>query len=334
MENRDKKLHLIQRVLDKINAGYKAEEVMSFTIDIVKELFKCQSIAIFTKEPNFRNKIITSRGLSGDSIKHFQSGEKEELFRDILSQERYILIDEKSDAKKKALYKFEHDFKTILAVPMKHGNKWVGFTYMDSAEKDAFTEEDTRIFVELVNLLTVIIEYGRLEDQLHQVSNYDGLTRLYSYKYFHESLSHEIKRADHDKTRLTLCVAAVDHLKDYNHINGHPKGDKAVQLIGGIIKENVRDIDIPARYGGAKFVIIMPACEIEEAKKIAETIRKKVESAPFEVKEPRLYLSIALAAYPEDASDERDLINKIDRTLYACRREKGNIVKTYSEIAS
>ncbi|MBI3599474.1 MAG: hypothetical protein HY097_02400 [Nitrospinae bacterium] len=49
MENRDKKLQLIQRVLDKINAGYKAEEVMSFTTDIVKELFKCQSMAIFTK---------------------------------------------------------------------------------------------------------------------------------------------------------------------------------------------------------------------------------------------------------------------------------------------
>ncbi len=333
MENRDKKLQLIQRVLDKINAGYKAEEVMSFTNDIVKELFKCQSIAIFAKEPNFRNKIIASRGLSGDFIKHFQANEKQELFRDVLSQERYILIDDKSDIKKKNLYKFEHDFKTLLAVPMKHSNKWVGFTYMDSAEKDSFSEEDIGIFVELVNLLTVVVEYGRLEDQLHQISNYDGLTKLYSYKYFHESLSHEIKRADHDKTRLTLCVAAVDHLKDYNHINGHPKGDKAVQLIGGVIKDNIRDIDIPARYGGAKFAIIMPACEISEAKKIAETIRKKVESVSFEVKSPRLYLSIALAAYPADASDERDLINKIDRTLYSCKREKGNIVKTYSEIA-
>ncbi|MBI3813651.1 MAG: GGDEF domain-containing protein [Nitrospinae bacterium] len=333
MENRDKKLQLIQRVLDKINAGYKAEEVMSFTTDIVKELFKCQSMAIFTKEPNFRNKIITSRGLSGDFIKHFQADEKQELFRDILSQQRYILINESSDTKKKELYRFEHDFKTTLAVPMKHGNKWVGFTYMDSSEKDGFSEEDIRIFVELVNLLTVIVEYGRLEDQLHQVGSYDGLTRLYSYKYFHESLSHEIKRAVHDKTHLTLCVAAVDHLKDYNHINGHPKGDKAMQLIGSIIKENVRDIDIPARYGGAKFVIIMPACEIAEVKKIAETIRKKVETAPFEGKEPRLYLSIALTAYPVDALDERDLINKIDQTLYFCRREKGNIVKAYSEIA-
>ena len=189
MENRDKKLQLIQMVLDKINAGYTAEEVLSFTADIVKELFKCQSIAILTKgQKSFQIKVITSRGLSGDFIKHLQVDEKKELLKDISNQQKYLLISENNDSKKRGLYKFEYEYKTLIAVPMKHGNKWVGFTYMDSGEKDAFSDEDIRIFVELVNLLTVIVEYGRLEDQLRQVSNYDGLTKLYSYRYFYESL--------------------------------------------------------------------------------------------------------------------------------------------------
>lgn len=333
MENRDKKLQLIQMVLDKINAGYTAEEVLSFTSDIVKELFKCQSIAILTKgQKSFHIKVITSRGLSGDFIKHLQVDEKKELLKDISNQQKYLLITENTDSKKRGLYKFEYECKTLIAVPMKHGNKWVGFTYMDSREKDAFSDEDIRIFVELVNLLTVIVEYGRLEDQLRQVSNYDGLTKLYSYRYFHESLLHEIKRATHDKSHLSLCIVSVDHLKDYNHINGHIKGDSAIQVIGKIIEGNVRDIDIPARYGGAKFVIIMPSCEISEAKKIAENIRSKVEKTSFESKEPRLLLSIALTTYPADAENERDLINRAEQTLYYCKREKGNIVKTYSEI--
>lgn len=332
MENRDKKLQLIQMVLDKINAGYTAEEVLSFTADIVKELFKCQSIAILTKgQKSFHIKVITSRGLSGDFIKHLQVDEKKELLKDISNQQKYLLVTENTDSKKRGLYKFEYEYKTLIAVPMKHGNKWVGFTYMDSREKDAFSDEDIRIFAELVNLLTVIVEYGRLEDQLKQVSNYDGLTKLYSYRYFHESLLHEIKRANHDKSHISLCIISVDHLKDYNHMHGHIKGDSVIQTIGKIIEENVRDIDIPARYGGAKFVIIMPSCEISEAKKIAETIRKKVEAIPFEGKEPRLYVSVALASYPADASNERDIINKAEQTLYYCKREKGNIVKVYSE---
>jgi diguanylate cyclase (GGDEF)-like protein len=319
-------------VLDKINAGYTAEEVLSFTADIVKELFKCQSIAILKKGlKSFHIKVITSRGLSGDFIKHLQVDEKQELLKDISNQKGYLLLTE-TDSKKKGLYKFEYEYKTLLAVPMKHGNKWVGFTYMDSRDKDAFSDEDIRIFVELVNLLTVIVEYGRLEDQLKQVSNYDGLTKLYSYRYFHESLLHEMKRTNHDKSHLSLCIISVDHLKDYNHIHGHIKGDSALQIIGKIIEENVRDIDIAARHGGAKFIIIMPSCEISEARKIAENIRSKVEKTSFESKEPRLLLSIALTAYPVDAGNERDLINKAEQTLYYCKREKGNIVKTFSEI--
>jgi diguanylate cyclase (GGDEF)-like protein len=334
VENKDKKLQLIQMVLDKVNAGYRAEEVISFTFDIVKELFRCQSIAILTKElKSFHLRVVTSRGLSGDFIKHFQLNEKMELLKNTLSQPKYILVNESSDIKKRNLYKFEHDFKTLLAVPMRHGNKWVGFTYMDSGESGAFSDEDIRIFVELVNLITVIEEYGRLEDQLHQISDYDGLTKLYTYKYFHESLAHEIKRADHDRTRLSLCIAAVDHQKDYNHIHGHKKGDNALQLIGRIIRDNVRDIDIPARYGGAKFAIIMPACEKDEAKRIAETVRSKVEGATFEEKDPRLYLSIAIAIYPTDAGNERDLINRAEQTIYFCRRANGNVVKIYSEVS-
>jgi len=331
VENRDKKLQLIQMVLDKINAGYRAEEVMSFTVDIVKELFKCQSIAIIMKEPkSFHMRVITSRGLSGDFIKYFQMDEKRELINDISTRQKYLLLDEGTD-KKRGLYKFEHDFKTLLIIPMKHGNKWVGFTYMDNKEKGAFSSEDIHIFVELVNLLTVIIEYGRLEDQLHQIYDYDELSKLYSYKYFRDSLSHEIKRADHDKTNLSLCIAAVDHIREYNEIYGHAKADKILQLIGDIIKKSIRDIDIPARYSGAKFAIIMPACKDNEAREIAEIIRKKVEDTTFEKKEPKIYLSIALTNCPADAGNERDLINKTEQTLYYCKREKGNIVKAYSE---
>lgn len=331
MEKENKKLYLIQMVLDRINAGYRAEEVMSFTVDIVKELFKCQSIAIIMKEPkSFHLRVITSRGLSGDFIKYFQIDEKRELLDDISIRQKYLLLDEGAD-KKRGLYKFEHDFKTLLAVPMKHGNKWVGFTYMDSKEKGAFSSEDIRIFVELINLLTVIIEYGRLEDQLHQIYDYDELSKLYSYKYFRDSLSHEIKRADHDKTNLSLCIAAVDHIREYNEIHGHPKADKILQIIGDVIKKSIRDIDIPARYSGAKFAVIMPACKNDEASKIAEIIRKKVEDTAFEKKEPRIYLSVALSSYPADAVNERDLINKAEQALYYCKREKGNIVKTYSE---
>jgi len=334
LEKRNKKLQSIQMVLDRINEGYKAEEVISFTADIIKEFFKCQSTVILTKEPeSFHMRVVTSRGLSGDFIKNFQMQEKRELFNNILSCQRYLLIDEKTDSKIRGLYKFEHEFRTLLAVPMRHGNKWVGFIYMDSEEKGAFSDEDIHIFAELVNLITLIVEYGRLEDQLHQISNYDGLTRLYSHKYFHESLLHEIKRADHDKTHLSLCISAIDHLIDYNHIHGHTKGDNAIQLIGNIISEGIRDIDIPARYMGARFAIIMPACKNDEARRIAESIRKKVEGALFEGKEPRLYLSLAISTYPLDAGNEGDLINRAEQALYFCRREKGNIVKTYSEIS-
>jgi diguanylate cyclase (GGDEF)-like protein len=94
--------------------------------------------------------------------------------------------------------------------------------------------------------------------------------------------------------------------------------------------ENLREIDIAARYGGDEFVIILPQTPKKEAVSIAERIRKKVEKFPFEneaiLPGKKLTISLGVATFPEDAEDKDKLINLADKVLYQVKQSGRNKV--------
>jgi diguanylate cyclase (GGDEF)-like protein len=153
---------------------------------------------------------------------------------------------------------------------------------------------------------------------------------LYNHRYFQESLSGELLRAQRFEYPVSLLMIDVDHFKDYNDKYSHPKGDIVLKDISKILKKSLRAYDIPARYGGEELVVILPYTTQEQAIPVAERIRKDVGNHGFpgagNNEKVNVTVSIGVSTFPFNAKTKTDLINHADQALYLAKDEGRNRV--------
>lgn len=155
--------------------------------------------------------------------------------------------------------------------------------------------------------------------QLEELSRIDPLTDVYNQRAMHEHLRHEIASAKRNGVKISLVYFDVDKFKQINDIEGHIKGDEVLKNIGQILKESVREVDIPCRYGGDEFTIVLPNCDIENAEAICQKIIKK-----YTKKYPKYSLSFGIAETGTDVYfDSEELIQAADKKMYLAKQEEG-----------
>ena len=106
---------------------------------------------------------------------------------------------------------------------------------------------------------------------------YDSLTGLFNYGFLRLLLDHEFKRAKRYQIPCSLVLIDIDGFMDYNDQHGHVAGDKVLRETAGLIRNNIRGADLPARYAGDKFIVLMADTPPSQAAVSAERIQKIVE---------------------------------------------------------
>ncbi len=179
---------------------------------------------------------------------------------------------------------------------------------------------------------------------LLQKANTDGLTGLTNHRNFHEKLDHELKRALRYSRPLSLIMIDLDGFKAINDNLGHPAGDTILRCFSRILREEIRDTDIAARYGGDEFAVILPETEVEEATGIAERIRAAVdqgrawcEELPTDTEDEmsaewKITLSVGVAEYPTHARQKDALVSAADIAMYHAKHLSQNAVCTYDNV--
>ncbi|MBU2440116.1 GGDEF domain-containing protein, partial [bacterium] len=149
--------------------------------------------------------------------------------------------------------------------------------------------------------------------------------------YIKGRLEEEVKRAQRFKHPLALIMADIDHFKEFNDAYGHLKGNKALQNIADILRSNIREVDIAGRFGGEEFIIILPEANMQEAHKIAERIRIKVEDYNFINKKShpneKVTLSLGVTSCSQENITPQGLIYKVDQALYQAKGKGRNRVE-------
>lgn len=172
--------------------------------------------------------------------------------------------------------------------------------------------------------------------RLEELAVTDGLTGLYNHRYFWERLAQEVERAARYHRPLTLLMLDVDNFKLYNDLHGHLEGDALLCQLAGIIRGQVRQHDVVCRYGGEEFTVILPEAGLEEGMAVAERMRETVAGFAFPGREAlpggKVTVSFGVAAYPQDARETRELVNRADNALYGAKRRGRNRVQAYGSL--
>ncbi len=166
--------------------------------------------------------------------------------------------------------------------------------------------------------------------QLQEEARVDPKTGLFNARHFALALNEELTRAARFERPLSLVMADLDLLRDINNTYGHLAGDAVLQGIAEVFRSHLRHYDVPARFGGEEFAILLPETPPELAFEIAERIRRTVAATTFDVEtssEPiRATISIGVAAYPRDGADTNELIHQADLAVYRAKLQGRNRV--------
>jgi diguanylate cyclase (GGDEF)-like protein/putative nucleotidyltransferase with HDIG domain len=172
--------------------------------------------------------------------------------------------------------------------------------------------------------------------QLKKQARTDEKTGLWNARHFVKLFTTEIERAKRFDRPLALIMADLDLLRNINNTYGHLAGDTVLAGIGRIIRENIREYDIPARFGGEEFTIVLPEVGPVEAQSFAERLREAVAAASFEVRTSatpiRTTISLGVACFPWDAATPTDLIHEADVAVYHAKLKGRNCVVCSSDV--
>jgi len=175
-------------------------------------------------------------------------------------------------------------------------------------------------------------EIHRLQEELRELAVRDGLTNLFNRRYLDETLERELARAKREGYPLSLVMIDIDHFKNLNDTYGHQAGDKVLRELAAVLWGNIRTEDVPCRYGGEEFVVLLPRMPLGIAIERAESWRKTFEAmrVPFGDFRLEATISCGLSAYPDHARTPDDLLRCCDEALYAAKRGGRNRCEIYS----
>ncbi len=157
----------------------------------------------------------------------------------------------------------------------------------------------------------------------------DPLTGFFNHRYLHERLAEEILRAQRSREPLAVLMLDLDDFKLVNDTLGHLFGDEILRWTAEQIRAGVRANDVPTRYGGDEFAVILPATTAAEARRVGERILASLAGNPYAAQDHGpipVTASIGTAAFPGQGRTPRELIAAADAALYRVKAGGGAAV--------
>jgi len=187
----------------------------------------------------------------------------------------------------------------------------------------------------MANEAAMALENARLYEEARNLADRDPLTGFYNHRFLHERLGEEVVRSQRGRRPVSLLMLDLDDFKLVNDTFGHLFGDRVLTWAAEVIRSTLRASDIPARYGGDEFAVILPETDETDARRAAERILDAFAGRPF-VDEQRgavpLAASVGIATFPGDGRTATDLISRADAALYGVKRAGGRDAAAASAI--
>ena len=232
-----------------------------------------------------------------------------------------------------------------ITIPMKNPQEQIlGVLHISSCNRANYTAEEIRLFATFSSRIALILHITNnlfLFNQMREMAIKDSLTGLYNRRYFEDQIEKEIERSRRYSSALSFLIMDIDHFKGINDSYGHLVGDKILKELARVIDDSIRHIDIPVRYGGEEFALILPETDLEGARTISERLRTAIEAHEFQfpggsgMGKDSVYITVSAGvshlSRPREM-DAQSLLDQADQALYYAKEQGRNRTEVYAEI--
>ncbi|MDH3379380.1 MAG: sensor domain-containing diguanylate cyclase [Gammaproteobacteria bacterium] len=238
---------------------------------------------------------------------------------------RYMVVDDvstDSNFKKSDRSNVEN----IICIPLTTADAHIGVMNITNKKSgERFSENDIDLLIALAGQAAITINNANL----YHLAITDGLTQLFINRYFRQKLEDELRRSKRYSRNLSLIMMDIDHFKTLNDTYGHQQGDDILAATARIMRNNVRETDIPCRYGGEEFAVILPETDAKDAIVLAERLRKGIENYDFSGPADEILkvtISLGIASVDKNIVGMTELIELADKAMYASKKAGRNRV--------
>lgn len=208
-------------------------------------------------------------------------------------------------------------------IPMVLQGKTIGLLYLSWPELPEITQEKQELAMTVAEHIGLALVNLTVRETLKNQSIRDPLTGLFNRRYLQESVEQEIQRATKKQQSIGMIMLDVDYFKKFNDTFGHQAGDKVLQAIAQLLMRSIRNVDLPCRYGGEEFLVILVGANLAVTQARAEALRSGVKLLRLEHQGESLgsiTCSFGVASFPEHGQTLGELVAVADAALYEAKK--------------
>ncbi|GEM_PF-705535 len=324
IKNKGFELNVLYAIVKKISESIYLEELKVVVVDILIELMDCDRCIIFTPSLKAGVYEITEMSKGREPFKSLITLDEIAKAPEREGEEMIALLAKWVNNEKISTPTLSAD-ALIASLPLVIRDSRLGLIVAVRDAANPFDEEGFRLVTVAKDHLAVAFENARL----YTLAITDELTHLFTVRHFQSQMEIEISRFLRYGQTCSLLMLDIDKFKAVNDTYGHPAGDKVLKEVATAIRNNLREIDIPCRYGGEEFTVILPGTSENGARLVAERIRKSLEKTVIhlnETQEISVTISIGGACCPDHGTAVKDMVVTADKALYRAKEAGRNKV--------
>ena len=324
-------LYTLYNISKTLSLYLQLDELFETTMKVIRDTMNVTQFNIMLLDDTTGSLYMqAAHGFEDDLVRKAILGPGEGLPGMVLKNNKIVHLEDMGWRKDFVYAEGEKKLKgCYLGVPLRRpGGPTIGVLNAHKTKRSSFGKDDIHLFEAVSEHVAIALENARQYQRTKELSNRDDLTGLYNRRYFFERFEREVERAKRYNRCLSIILMDLDHFKRYNDTFGHLSGDRALQAVANVLRENIRKVDIVSRYGGEEFVVVLPETDKESTVVVAEKLRKAVEKLHLGAEkggEP-LTITAGVSGFPLDATDALELLEASDKALYFGKAQGRNRV--------